>query len=1035
MHHLHQRRPTPLAAGLLLAILALNGWAATPPLRLIPMPPRVTRTPDQPLGRAALVLPPNPTAKMNLAADEINLRLRDLDATPLPVVTEGSDAEKRFKGRRIELTVTPAKDRTPTSEQRYYIDTRGDPKRSLLMGGDDQGLLWAAVTFRRMLARRDDGQLVVLGAEFRDGPQFPRRMMNRFTKYHREHTERGLYSAIKKGDDPDAYAEGYVADGRRIIDFLFRLKLNLTWLPLYGVPSRLDELTEAIGGADKAERLLATLRRVTDYAAARGVAVCDVQMSHIGISPRDDADPAISRCVLHRSHKKYFCWSLDDLNRRKAEQTARFFARAGYTMITLHNVDGGGTADPAYWSRRCAHCRERWGDDRAAADAHLYGLWHDAFRRIAPNVAFAAIQYPYNATILLQDTHPDYERTRAYWTSLHRRLPQDRFFSVCVRENVRPAIAAFYRIFATRPVLVYWMTDTVAGDHRWAPIFSSRVRYAKTFAQRGRRDWVFAYSSSCPPIAAIAGAQYLWNADSPGGGLWPGGIDVDRDGSEPAVFFEELLPQFVAELFGKRAVPHLTDTFRGCISPSYCMLPADVARMCRIPNTAARMEQQYDALVRAYGGIERLWQRLEAGDRGILKPGCEPYLYGLSEQVGRTRLWASYHLAKLRVSEALRAGTEKQAILDGLQAALPQVRADAALAERMNTRTRGKPKGGRADLNRWLRKPLQQRYQNTAYHTLIGDIESLRDVIKGRVVELAEARGETTVPVLPDSGAGLVLRGKGATKLSLVSFPTQGRGDTALQVEGLTQPWHDGLSVGFPPVDVPERLRSGGALRFYINGAARGNQQFTFWLYARDEAGTTTRAEEKGWMWVALRDHVAVDDFEATWQLVSIPLKRLLPEGFTRIVGFGMNNAVYDEVCGPVWIDTMYLCAGHEPVEREVAVQEPPPQDPATDARVTAVGVQPSSFVGGAGTESRLMLGLKLLGDGSLSNVRITLRFLAPDGALLRSERVVAAHRLRTPWWSPSLRFDLGRQVVRIRLEMILESHELKRSGSIAVTW
>ena len=57
----------------------------------------------------------------------------------------------------------------------------------------------------------------------------------------------------------------------------------------------------------------------------------------------------------------------------------------------------------------------------------------------------------------------------------------------------------------------------------------------------------------------------------------------------------------------------------------------------------------------------------------------------------------------------------------------------------------------------------------------------------------------------------------------------------------------------------------------------------------------------------------------------------------------GMNQG---EVCGPVWLDTMYVAMGSPPVEVEVPVQDPPEQGAATEASVLAVGVQPSTAIG-----------------------------------------------------------------------------------------
>jgi len=1009
------------------------------PLHILPTPRELERGPDQPLGEALLVLPSEPSDRVVAAAEEIHQRLRELRGAPLKTAPAGSPEATAWRGRRIELALAAAGDATvPEAPQGHWLDTT-DAARTRLVGRDEQGLVWAAMTFRRLLRKDADGRLILAGARVRDWPDFPLRAMNRLSSFHRERTEHGLLEAMKRSrSEPGRYADAYIHDAKRTVDFLARLKLNLVWLPLAGVPTQFDALARELDGADRAELFLATLHRVTSYAQARGLAVCDVLSTAVGTSPEDDDDLQATRCVRNPSQRRYYCWTQDERSRHKAEQTALLLGKAGYTMAVVQLPDGGGYANPGYWDARCKLCR--WSTDRAVADAHLFALWHEACRKHAPTVTLAALQHPSDPAILLQPDDPCYEHMRGYWTDLHKLLPTDPPVAVCVRESAQPAVALFTKLFPGRPILVPWMVDATSGDHNWCPLYADRARFAKTFHEPGRTTWVLGSSSSCAPLAAAAAAQYLWNPEAPGAAPWPGDLDIERD----SVGASESLASFATEAFGRKAAPWLLDAFRGGISPSYCLMPSDVARVAETPNTAARMRQQYEALVRASGGLERLWQRWEAGERRLVLPDSAPYFCGLSEQVLRSRAWASYHLARLRVAEGLRNGEPPDALAAELDGATRRVEADAALATRMSLRVANRPRAGKAEHVRWFAKSLRTRYDDTAYGRLTDDLQRLLALLKGRMTELRESSDADppSLPLLPDDGEGLTLRGKGSTKVSVVSYPTQGSSGTAIQAEGLTQPWHDGFSVGFPPVDISRHLKANGVLRFYINGGGAGDQQLTVWLYARDDrgaaapvAGNGRPPEAKGWPWVSLPDYVAVDDLEATWQLVTIPLDRLLPRGYTQVTGFGMNDATPGEVCGPLWLDTMYVAAPGEPVEATAAVQEPPAQPPATEAHVLAYGVQPTAYVTGNGMANRLLLALKVMGNGTLSHVRITLRFLTPEGKLIASHQAVAAERIRTPWWSASLRYDLGVLLPEVRVEMALTSKEVNGTGSVVVRW
>lgn len=107
------------------------------------------------------MVPAGASRKVRLAAEEINERLRELGAKSLPVLEAGPAEERAFDGRRIGLAVAGDNARVPQHEQGYWVDTLHGGTATI-EGRDEQGLLWAAVTFRRMLVRGGDGRVLLL---------------------------------------------------------------------------------------------------------------------------------------------------------------------------------------------------------------------------------------------------------------------------------------------------------------------------------------------------------------------------------------------------------------------------------------------------------------------------------------------------------------------------------------------------------------------------------------------------------------------------------------------------------------------------------------------------------------------------------------------------------------------------------------------------------------------------------------------------------------------------------------------------------
>jgi hypothetical protein len=602
---------------------------------------------------------------------------------------------------------------------------------------------------------------------------------------------------------------------------------------------------------------------------------------------------------------------------------------------------------------------------------------------------------------------------------------------VCARERTRSSILKFYDIFDTRAVIIYWMTDTNRGDHRWDPIMTSRVACSPTFLREGRRDWIECYSS-CVTLNIFAGAQYQWNASTPGAHYWPGDLDIDRDGTAPAVFFDEWLPKFAEEMFGPKAGSDMEDLFRGALSPVYMVLPDVVSAAALIPNTTSRMEQQTAGMRKAAAGIDRVWRRLEAGEKDVLRPGSEPYFYGLSEQAGRALAYGSWHLARMRAEQALRRGADPAEAAAILRKDIEQLKIDQDLARRMDRRTDGKPLAGKANMHRWAKAIIQPLYRNPDYADRLAELERLEMALgKGEMIELRESEaGVRSVRWLIQDGQNARIESLGEASAAFVDYPTQRDSDRSLLIEGLSERARgDGCLVTFDPVDVSGYLEKEGRLRFYVNGGAEGGHDINIALVS-DGPG-----EERETSSVNLSEFLSVDGLEATWQLADVPLEDVLPAGQNLISGVRFRQAHRWQRSGPLWIDSVYVCLPGDPVETKVAIQSPPERPAATTAEIRPVILREDRFVGGEGTESRVETRLKLTADGSLTDASVYLRILSEDGKPLAQETIYRAKRLNAPWWSPEMRFDLGCEIGKGVLQMTLRSGEIDQTFSRELSW
>jgi len=690
-------------------------------LLVIPVPREIERTSDQPLGRAIIELS-SPGSKGLAAAKEINQRLGELGLDPLPVV-HASQLNGQNETRRIVLSVNSQSD-APDKEQGYFIDTT-HPEEIHLVGHDDQGLLWAAVTFRHLLQAGPDGSVSLLGAKIRDWPDFIWRHMAVTSSFNRRVEEKALIEAIRT-DNPalESMITPYLEDSKRMIDFNIRLKYNMMSRYSDRKISRLDKFVEHMGSEEKADRYFALVKEVHDYGWDRGLGFVNINRTNIGILPDDDNDPLISRCAVHPNHQQYFCWSLDGHNRLAAEEGAKYMDKAGWKFQVAHVCDGGRVENPAHWNERCEACLERWGDDRGAADGHIYHIWQEAFNKYAPDTRLSGVQYPYDTASLRNPDSPGAIKTMAYWKRLADKIPDG--FGVCLREREHPLLPPFYDIFKDHPIQMYWYPEPNRGQLKWNPLLTGRVSNAMSFYRPGMEDYSFCKTGGPIDMAMLTGILYTWNTTTAGAEVHLGSLDPIRDGARPEVFYEKHLPMVLKYWYGPEIASDLVDIYSGAISISYLLQPDKVTELCSIENSLELMNQQYSSLHKGVQGLDRIWRRIESGESSLLRPAPRNYFYGLSEQAGRGLAYGSFNLTSMTAEQARNEGRTKKEILAVLDEGILRLQRDISIAQSMDRRTKSQVKDGYAKVFRKIQAEHTHLYENPQYGALLEKLDAMK---------------------------------------------------------------------------------------------------------------------------------------------------------------------------------------------------------------------------------------------------------------------------------------------------------------------
>ncbi len=642
-------------------------------------------------GNAIIVADDFPMARIGAA--EINQRLAEIGAKPLPIETAGTGAALTIriacapKNKDVEaqlaqqgVTVTPAN----PGKQGYVIRfiERGGKRTILLAGSDEMGALYACVTLRGLIEKGANGPTVT-PANIRDWPDFKWRGSG------------SMLFVFSNAWPPTP--EGRAAAGKAFVDWCLRRKINVLYDYAYFVAGMLPK--EPIPWIVETNR----------YAQQRGFLTFVYQSTCLFDNRRGKKpDPEYVKNATVVGHNRYFTWGDDAALTRRARAVAKLCADNGFNLLCLHPPDGGGATNPSMFDNRSELDRKRFSDDqRAEADANVYNIFIREARKLQPRIRVGLTVYPYSAVYL------DYKRIKQiypaltpetfkrnmpdYFRRLARLIPQDAH--IVIREGAKEDLAKLRAYWDPRPV-VHWC-DFAGRWHR-QPYFTTTYRYIESSFYGNDDDVLSCMQDRIRPnlVNYCGTAQYTWNVRAPG---WEpyrrSHTDVIADAHRPKAMLEEFVPKACRNVWGPEAGPLMAPIFQHGLSAALLVKTATVLKYVNRPRraqglpdiafTTAMAKEQADAAARALPGVERVVRERPAMDAYAFKAAVYYYrrvrLLNVIAQL-RYRIMHATDLADADKDAAAMAEVKAGQAL--LKDSLPKLRKMAAETAKMPHMTR-----------------------------------------------------------------------------------------------------------------------------------------------------------------------------------------------------------------------------------------------------------------------------------------------------------------------------------------------------------
>lgn len=644
---------------------------------IIPMPKKI-RAVDEPVPLDGYRIVAAADEKSQIGVAEINQRIASLGGRPLRVssldgglpagrcIIVAPCTAKQLKAVTAPLNLTSSN----PGPQGYVIQPSGsaDNLQLLLVGSDRLGTLYAAVTFRQLIIRRQK-RLLIQPAVVRDWPDFKTRCNGAPFSENRRGDWYGILSAEAKGDMAKArqLADKWVAAQKRHFDWMLRAKINMAWNRTNINPGDAREKTTVVRAA---------LKEVHEYGWKRGIKAIDADTTSIGRFPQDQENTDFNGCVLSKSHGKYFCWSQLDYHRRRAERAAQWLADCSYRGYYLHATDSGGWANPALWDERCDECRKMYGDDHAKADATVFGIYYNAIKQRIPDARFVAVVYPYTGRYL----DPEYiyhdaasamgqgdaargvaeracEKLTGFLHRLDSLLPPD--IAICIRESERRHLDLARNAWGRRPFYLYYEYAFWKG---WRPNYLASPLMTRSLYYPEYDDILFGNVSGhgWRELTQLQGVECAWNVNAPGATDFDSAAWHDWDAT---VEFPQQRRDFAERAcrfwFGEQAGPLIAPAFAENISHYYICFPEEVLDQIRLDDPVQTMLDQSQAVGRAARSLDELFALQQRSP--VLSSDEYGYFLNLYQMTHAAEILATHRAAVMAARRAIQHGNQPEA--------------------------------------------------------------------------------------------------------------------------------------------------------------------------------------------------------------------------------------------------------------------------------------------------------------------------------------------------------------------------------------
>jgi len=380
----------------------------------------------------------------------------------------------------------------PDFYQGYVIKTHEEKgKRTYVLAGKDQaGLLYAAVTLCKLIAA--DGETIVLPyVQVSDWPDMRFRRGGGLLHTYRQNFLFG------KEKSPES--------SKRFIDWLLEHKINMAEVNIGGW-DRLYFPYEEDGKK--------WLREVCAYAQERGVYLLWVTRSAVGDRVDNKDDPAFKNwpCVEHLGF--YFCWSNDDLIKKRAQKMTQYMKDMGLSAVFIHSAD----TPNSKWQDRCPQCRARFGDDRFSGDANVFNQYRDEIRKSFPEMPIIIVPQPYDGGVDdIRHVESGVMKSRDDLKRFAQMLREDVY--ICHRPDTtsRAGSLSWVQAFKQRmnSCVMAWFSCPTLRGRDFTPICRYYRAYNYPLAD-DIADIGVAGSGSADKLQCLGLAEFTWNLNSPG---------------------------------------------------------------------------------------------------------------------------------------------------------------------------------------------------------------------------------------------------------------------------------------------------------------------------------------------------------------------------------------------------------------------------------------------------------------------------------------------------------------------------------------